>query len=191
MSGGSERRGLTSIELIVGLGVLAILVAATMVYWTRVDRGRWEAMAAAEPARVFELTCEPTKAAYTAKENVCFVCELRNTARYPLTFRWGRASFGTDRFRHHRMMEWAFIENPDQTPSHYIETGHAPTLESGEVLLLRMKLGPPLRGPTGLPKFSGPIEFRGEVMLTRSPAGIVSNAVEFVVHPPERAAAPP
>ena len=80
--------GLTLIELIIVAVVIALLIAVVSPFVRRRVQAHRNLFALNVPGRFCSVVCRPPKECFQEGELVTLVCDISNTAWYPLDYRW-------------------------------------------------------------------------------------------------------
>ena len=80
------RRGFTAVELVLVTAIMAVVITATLIYVRRAQQAKWQALADAEPAKVFEVTATMDKVVYKNRANIEMTVQIVNTAPCSIEF---------------------------------------------------------------------------------------------------------
>lgn len=82
-----NNNGLTLVEVVVAVIAIGLTLTVAISYWNRKQQQEWQAIADAEPWRVFTIECHAEKDSFLPDEYVTLLCTVRNTTPFSLKFK--------------------------------------------------------------------------------------------------------
>ncbi len=78
--------GLTLVEVIIAILVIAALVAVSVMVLNRRERARLQAIADSEPGKIFRVECAPDKTSFEMNEMITLTAHLTNASKHKLNY---------------------------------------------------------------------------------------------------------